>query len=71
MAERESSQERLVDAASVLRENKTGLVLTGRIKDGKLELDQATLDEIQNRFPKADVSFIAMNSPFDADSLAV
>ncbi len=62
---------RLSHAASVLRESRTGLVLTGRIKNGELQLDQPTLDEIQAKFPEADISFIALNSPFDAESLPV
>lgn len=64
-------QRRVADAARVIRENRTGLVLTGRIKNGKLELDQSTLDEIEEKFPQADVSFIALNSPFDATSVAL
>jgi hypothetical protein len=77
MSESKSSPEerlgdkQLAEAARVLRETRTGLVLTGRIKNGKLELDQPTLDEIQQKYPEADVSFIALNSPFDAKSLAV
>ena len=69
--ERVSEVERLAHAASILRESRTGLVLTGRIKNGKLELDQATLDEIASRFPEADTAFIALNSPFDSDSISV
>lgn len=65
------SQERLQEVADVLRENRTGLVLTGRIKNGKLKLDQATLDEIQERFPQADQAFIAMNAPFSPQSQPV
>lgn len=67
----EPTQERVVEAAKLLQENRTGLVLTGRIKNGKLELDQATLDEIESRFPQADISFIALNSPFDPVSQPV
>ena len=68
---RQEESERLQSVAETLRENKTGLVLTGRITNGELQLDQPTLDEIRSRFPDADISFIAMNSPFDAKSLAV
>lgn len=67
----EETDERLAAAAQVLRESRTGLVLTGRIKNGELQLDQPTLDEIREKFPEADVSFIAMNSPFDAESQTV
>lgn len=63
--------EHLAAAAKVLKESRTGLVLTGRIKDGKLVLDQATRDEIASKFAKADVAFVAMNSPFDPRSQTV
>lgn len=68
---RREETERLAEVADVLRENRTGLVLTGRITNGELHLDQPTLNEIRNKYPDADVAFIAMNSPFDAASLAV
>ncbi len=64
-------QERVQEVAQVLRENRTGLVLTGRIKNGKLELDQETLDEIQEKFPQADQAFIALNAPFNPESQPV
>ncbi len=65
------NREDLADAARLLHENRTGLVLTGRIKDGKLELDEKTLSAIAEKFPTADVSFVALNSPFDANPVAV
>jgi hypothetical protein len=63
----EEKRQRL-EAAEVLRQNRTGLVLTGRIRNGELELDESTRDEIRSKFPDADVAFIALNSPFDAES---
>jgi hypothetical protein len=63
--------DRVIQAAKMMQENRTGLVLTGRIKDGKLELDKATQDEIAQKFAKADRAFIAMNSPFATKSLPV
>ena len=69
--DRERDHQRLTEAAKVLRESRTGLVLTGRIKNGKLKLDKPTLDEIQAQYPDSDVSFIALNSPFDAESMTV
>ncbi len=55
----------LAEAAKTLTEKRTGLVLTGRLKDGKLILDKETEDEIARKFAKADQAFVAMNSPFD------
>ncbi|KOV86295.1 hypothetical protein [Nocardia sp. NRRL S-836] len=69
--ERAADVEQLASAASTIQENRTGLVLTGRIKNGELQLDQSTLDQIREKYPDADMAFVAMNSPFDAVSQAV
>ena len=58
-------------AAQHIQEKHTGLVLTGRIRNGSLELDQDSVDEIARKFPQADISFVALNSPFDPDSQSV
>ena len=58
-------------AVSVLKEKRTGLVLTGRIKDGKLELDKESAEDVARKFPKGDIAFVALNSPFDPESQAV
>ncbi len=63
--------ERLTAAAKEVTDNRTGLVLSGRIKDGKLILDKASEDEVAQKFPKADRAFIAFNSPFDPQSQIV
>ena len=63
--------ERITEAARVLRANQTGLVLTGRITNGRVELDQSTLDEIGQKFPDAEISFVAVNAPFDPKSQLV
>ncbi|WP_033442247.1 hypothetical protein [Saccharothrix sp. NRRL B-16314] len=68
---RPADEARLADAAKTLQENRTGMVLTGRIKNGELQLDQPTLDQIRQKYPDADVAFVALNSPFDAKSQAV
>lgn len=59
------SAEDVTRAGEVLRKTSTGLLLTGRIRNGKLELDKETLKEIEKPFPDADRAFVAMNSPFD------
>jgi len=52
-------------AAMTMAEVKTGLVLTGRIQDGKVVFDQASLDQVASKYPKGDVAFVALNAPFD------
>jgi len=39
--------------------------VVGRIKNGKLEIDQSSLEEATRRFPNANWAFVAMNAPFD------
>lgn len=56
---------KLAEGVEVISRNRTGIVLTGRVTDGKVELDQATIDEIAKKFPKGDVAFVAVNAPFD------
>lgn len=63
-----------VAAAAALRRvsgDRLGVVLSGHVKNGKLVLDQETLDEIAKKYPNADRAFVAMNSPFDARSVAI
>lgn len=52
-------------AAEVLQGNRIGIVLTGRVRNGKVELDQATLDRIGKKFARANKAFVAVNAPFD------
>ena len=61
----------LLNAARTLQQGRTGIVLSGSIKDGKVELDQATLDEIAKKFAGANKSFVAVNAPFDPQSSAL
>ena len=37
----------------------------GRIKDGKLEIDQTSLQELADKYPNIEMAFVALNSPFD------
>lgn len=67
----ERDVDQLSAAARTMKEHRTGLVLTGRIKDGKLVLDAATQKEIASKFAKADMAFVAMNSPFDPQSQSI
>jgi hypothetical protein len=59
----------VVETARKLEQHRTGIVLTGHIKNGKVELDQTTLDEIARKFAGSNKSFIAVNAPFDPKSL--
>lgn len=42
----------------------------GRVKDGKLELDSASLQELSKKFPNSTLSFVAVNAPFDPHTAA-
>jgi hypothetical protein len=39
--------------------------VVGRFRNGKLEIDQASLEQATKRFPNANWAFIAANAPFD------
>jgi hypothetical protein len=55
----------LYQAAKLIEHNRTGVVLTGTIKDGKVEFDKATMEEIARKFAGANTPFVALNAPFD------
>lgn len=69
-----SDHGKVVDAAKAIAELRQDqatipVVLTGRIVNGKVEIDQDVLDEIARRHPDANGSFIAVNAPFDPKGL--
>ena len=43
----------------------------GRVSNGKVTFDQASLDEFAKAFPDADMCFVAVNAPFDPVSQQV
>lgn len=59
------------DAARMLKEIRTGIVLSGRVVNGKVELDQSTMEEISKKYANAEISFVAVNAPFDPQSRAI
>jgi hypothetical protein len=68
--EQKNDRDDVVKAAETLRKSAKGIVLSGHIRNGKVELDQATLDEIARKFGNANHAFIAVNAPFDPGSRA-
>ena len=50
---------------SALVEEGKPVHVIGRIKNGKLEIDQSSLEEATRKFPNANWAFVAMNAPFD------
>jgi hypothetical protein len=57
--------QKVLDAAKTIEDVRSGIVLTGRIVNGKIEIDQHVLDEIARNHPNANRSFVAVNAPFD------
>lgn len=39
--------------------------IVGRVVEGRIELDQSSLAEFSRRFPDANITFLAVNAPFD------
>ncbi|MEI6339897.1 MAG: hypothetical protein WCQ57_15165 [Verrucomicrobiota bacterium] len=65
------SAQNVLEAAKVIEGNRLGIVLTGTIKNGKVEIDKACLDELAKKFPNATKSFVAVNAPFDPKAIPV
>ena len=59
-----------VRALTDLEEQGRPVHVIGRLKNGKLEIDQSSLEEATRRFPNASWAFVAMNAPFDPVSHA-
>jgi hypothetical protein len=53
-----------VEALSNLAANGGKVQVLGRVRNGKLEIDQDSLAEMAKRFPNATLSFVAVNAPF-------
>ena len=73
---REKSKEELAEIEAqetlqVLRKGKTasGIVLSGVVRDGKVILDQESLDKIARENPQGNLRFVAVNAPFDPQPL--
>ena len=69
--EQDKEHKQLVDAARLLQERRSGIVLSGRIVNGKVELDKETLDTIAKQFSSSTRKFIAVNAPFDPRTAAI
>ncbi|TYC53820.1 hypothetical protein FMN50_13695 [Rhodobacterales bacterium] len=67
MAKIENDREALGHAIRAFNEQRSGVVLTGEIIEGKVVLDEAALRAIKEKFADAKVSFVAVNAPFDPD----
>jgi hypothetical protein len=39
--------------------------LVGSIRNGQLQIEQSSLQELQRKFPNAKMTFVAVNAPFD------
>lgn len=39
--------------------------VVGRVRNGVVEIDQASLEEFARNFPDANMTFVAVNAPFD------
>lgn len=57
--------ERAKRTVTKLEQDGQKVQVLGRIKDGKLEIDQAHLKELADKFPNTNMVFVALNSPFD------
>jgi hypothetical protein len=56
------------EAVATLEASGRRVQIIGRFVDGRLELDQDSLNEMTKKFPNADMAFVAVNAPFDPTS---
>lgn len=54
---------------AALVEKGRAVQVVGRVRNGVLEIDQRSLDEFARKFPNANISFVAVNAPFDPKPL--
>jgi hypothetical protein len=55
-----------LDAPPLARDNEARKVeVVGRVVEGRIELDQTSLAEFAKKFPDANITFLAVNAPFD------
>ena len=71
----EGHHQKALDAAKAIQDLRSTqahvpLVLTGRVVNGRVHIDQHALDEFARQHPNANGSFIAVNAPFDPDGAA-
>ena len=52
------------DTATLVEKGRSVQVV-GRVRNGVLEIDQASLEEFARKFPNANMTFVAVNAPFD------
>ena len=52
------------DTAALVEKGRQVQVV-GRVRNGVLEINQASLEEFARKFPNANMTFVAVNAPFD------
>lgn len=57
--------ERAKRTVTKLEQDGQKVQVLGRIKDGKIEIDQDSLRELSDKYPNTNMVFVALNSPFD------
>jgi|GEM_PF-2707672 hypothetical protein len=56
---------------AALVEKGRAVQVVGRVRNGVLEIDQRSLDEFARKFPNANMTFVAVNAPFDPKPLRI
>lgn len=72
----DASHKRVLKAAKTINELRKAkhtipVMLTGKIVNGKVKIDQHVLDEIAKTHVNAKGVFVAVNAPFDPQSAAL
>lgn len=64
-AEARKYEETVGQVVSNLERDGRKVQIIGHLKDGKIELDPASVKELEAKFPNATAVFVAVNAPFD------
>lgn len=71
MAEERKTEAAMVREALAAPKEKQRVEVVGRMRDGRIEIDQSGLDAFARKYPDARMTFIAVNAPFDPERSSV
>jgi hypothetical protein len=65
MTVEEKFDEELTKVVSELEKGGRKVQILGQVVNGKIELDQSSLQELAAKYPSSKLAFVAVNAPFD------
>jgi hypothetical protein len=65
MSGQDKFEEELSKVVTNLEQNGRKVQVLGHVVNGKIQLDQSSLQELAAKYPNAKLAFVAVNAPFD------